>query len=66
MTNISKIGSVRTLVKLARQKGLMDVVLSPGSRNAPLIISFNASADFNCISIVDERSAAFIALGIAQ
>jgi len=66
MTNISNIGSVRTIVKLARQKGLMDIVLSPGSRNAPFIISFAAISDFNCISVVDERTAAFIALGIAQ
>lgn len=66
MTDISNIGSVRTLVKLSRQKGLMDVVLSPGSRNAPFIMSFAAIPDFNCISVVDERSAAFVALGIAQ
>ncbi|MCD6179452.1 MAG: 2-succinyl-5-enolpyruvyl-6-hydroxy-3-cyclohexene-1-carboxylic-acid synthase [Bacteroidales bacterium] len=42
------------------------IVFSPGSRNAPLIITFPRYKEFNCYSIVDERSAAFFALGIAQ
>jgi 2-succinyl-5-enolpyruvyl-6-hydroxy-3-cyclohexene-1-carboxylate synthase len=66
MSEISDIGSVRSLVETALKKGFTDVVLSPGSRNAPLIISFSAISDFNCISVVDERTAAFMALGMAQ
>jgi 2-succinyl-5-enolpyruvyl-6-hydroxy-3-cyclohexene-1-carboxylate synthase len=42
------------------------VVISPGSRNAPLTIGFTQHKDFETISIVDERCAAFFALGIAQ
>ena len=42
------------------------VVISPGSRNAPLIIGFNKSKYSKTLSVVDERSAAFFALGIAQ
>ncbi len=42
------------------------VVISPGSRNAPLIIEFNAYDSIQKYSIVDERSAAFFALGMAQ
>lgn len=42
------------------------IVLSPGSRNAPLIIGFNASGKIKIESVVDERSAGFFALGIAQ
>jgi len=42
------------------------VVISPGSRNAPLIIGFNKSNYSKTLSVVDERSAAFFALGIAQ
>ncbi len=42
------------------------VVISPGSRNAPLIIGFNKSVNIKTLSVVDERSAAFFALGIAQ
>ena len=42
------------------------IVISPGSRNAPLTLSFTADPFFKCFSIVDERSAAFFALGMAQ
>ncbi|MDO9138567.1 MAG: thiamine pyrophosphate-binding protein, partial [Lutibacter sp.] len=42
------------------------IVISPGSRNAPLIIGFNVSEKIKIESVVDERSAAFFALGIAQ
>lgn len=43
-----------------------DVVISPGSRNAPLTIGFTNHPDINTYSIADERSAAFFALGLAQ
>lgn len=42
------------------------MVISPGSRNAPLTISFVNDDRFKCWSIPDERSAGFFALGIAQ
>lgn len=58
--------NVRALISIAKQKGVTHVVFSPGSRNAPLVIGFTADPDFNCISVPDERSAGFIALGIAQ
>lgn len=45
--------------------GIRDVVISPGSRNAPLTISFNQSGKFNCHSIADERVAAFYAMGMS-
>ncbi|GGD37738.1 2-succinyl-5-enolpyruvyl-6-hydroxy-3-cyclohexene-1-carboxylate synthase [Muriicola marianensis] len=41
-------------------------MISPGSRNAPLIIGFTEDPFFTCYSIVDERSAAFFAIGMAQ
>ncbi|MGY5351226.1 2-succinyl-5-enolpyruvyl-6-hydroxy-3-cyclohexene-1-carboxylic-acid synthase [Wenyingzhuangia sp. IMCC45533] len=43
-----------------------DVVISPGSRNAPLTIGFNQFPNINTLSVVDERCAAFVALGMAQ
>lgn len=46
--------------------GIKDIVLSPGSRNAPIIIHFSNHFLFNCFNIVDERSAGFIALGMSQ
>lgn len=42
------------------------VVISPGSRNAPLTIGFSNHTDIETLSVVDERCAAFFALGIAQ
>lgn len=42
------------------------VVISPGSRNAPLTIGFSNHSKIETLSVVDERSAAFFALGIAQ
>ncbi|CAL2074645.1 2-succinyl-5-enolpyruvyl-6-hydroxy-3-cyclohexene-1-carboxylic-acid synthase [Tenacibaculum sp. 190524A05c] len=42
------------------------VVISPGSRNAPLTIGFSNLDEVETFSIVDERAAAFFALGIAQ
>ena len=42
------------------------VVISPGSRNAPLTIGFFNHPKIKTLSIVDERCAAFFALGIAQ
>lgn len=42
------------------------VVISPGSRNAPLTIAFANHPQITTKSIVDERSAGFFALGLAQ
>lgn len=50
---------------LARQ-GVRRCVVSPGSRNAPLILAFDACPDIELTVVADERSAAFIALGMSQ
>lgn len=62
----SSIPSAQTVVMHCKAKGIENIVISPGSRNAPLIIGFTEDSFFKCFSIVDERSAAFFALGIAQ
>jgi len=56
---------VQTLVFAAKEFGIKHVVISPGSRNAPITISFNRSNFFTCHSIPDERAAGFYGLGIA-
>jgi 2-succinyl-5-enolpyruvyl-6-hydroxy-3-cyclohexene-1-carboxylate synthase len=58
--------SVRLLSSLLKQQGIFDIVISPGSRNAPLIIEFTHQKEFTNYSVIDERSAGFFALGIAQ
>ncbi len=54
------------IISACCQFEIQTVVISPGSRNAPLTIGFSNHDDFETISIVDERCAAFFALGIAQ
>ncbi len=49
-----------------KEKNIHHIVLSPGSRNAPLTIGFASDSFFTTYSIVDERSAGFFALGLAQ
>lgn len=58
--------NVQLLVSNCVALGLRHVVVSPGSRNAPLIIAFNQHPEIRCVVIPDERSAAFFALGMAQ
>ena len=64
--NYSKIPVAQSVVALCLSKGIQKVVISPGSRNAPLTIGFIHHPDVEAYSIVDERCAAFFALGIAQ
>ena len=56
----------QTITQLCVAKGIRNIVISPGSRNAPLTIGFTENKNFKNYSIVDERCAAFFALGIAQ
>ena len=63
-TNLAR-STVRQLIEL----GIQDVVLSPGSRNAPLSLAFYYAEKKGLIRLhirIDERSAAFFAIGIAK
>lgn len=62
-----KIPLAQSLIEIFKAKGIRHIVISPGSRNAPLTIGFTNQQDFfKCYSIADERCAAFFALGMAQ
>lgn len=61
-----KIPLAQSILEICDAKGVHHIVISPGSRNAPLTIGFTNNPNFKCYSIVDERCAAFFALGIAQ
>ncbi len=54
------------LASLLYRHGTRDAVISPGSRNAPLIIALERHPDINTKVVIDERCAAFIALGMAS
>ena len=47
-------------------QGIENVVISPGSRNAPMTLGFVNHPKINTFSITDERCAAFFALGMSQ
>ncbi|WP_296705160.1 2-succinyl-5-enolpyruvyl-6-hydroxy-3-cyclohexene-1-carboxylic-acid synthase [Algoriphagus sp.] len=57
---------ITELVAICAKKGIKNVILSPGSRCAPLTLSFARHPQIHTRTISDERSAAFIALGMAQ
>lgn len=63
---ISDKNGLEHLSRLLIAKEVKHIVFSPGSRNAPLMATFPRYTEFECYSVVDERSAAFFALGIAQ
>ena len=56
----------QSIIELCKAKNLTNVVISPGSRNAPLTIGFTNDPFFTCYSIADERCAAFFGMGLAQ
>ena len=56
----------QSIIDLCFKKNIKNIVISPGSRNAPLVLGFNNNSFFKTYSVVDERVAAFFALGIAQ
>tara|TARA_B100001142_G_scaffold325346_1_gene378745 strand:- start:1714 stop:3417 length:1704 start_codon:yes stop_codon:yes gene_type:complete len=47
-------------------QGVEHVVISPGSRSTPLTLTFAQTANINTWVQLDERSAAFFALGLAK
>jgi len=59
----------RVIVRQIIEAGITDVVVSPGSRNAPLSLAFFAASKRGLIKLhvrIDERTAAFFALGIIK
>ncbi|MDB5267984.1 MAG: 2-succinyl-5-enolpyruvyl-6-hydroxy-3-cyclohexene-carboxylate synthase [Hymenobacter sp.] len=58
--------AIYNIAEICAQHGITDVVLSPGSRSAPLTLAFARHPDLNVRVVPDERAAAFIGLGIAQ
>jgi 2-succinyl-5-enolpyruvyl-6-hydroxy-3-cyclohexene-1-carboxylate synthase len=57
---------IAALAPVLERMGARQVVIAPGSRNAPLIQLFTSHIGFSCHSIVDERSAGYVALGMAR
>lgn len=58
--------NVQILLSLLKEHGVKKMVLSPGSANASFVASAQYDSDFELYSSVDERSAAYIACGLAE
>lgn len=58
--------NVQIIVSLLKKFGVKHIVLSPGTRNIPLVCSVENDSFFKCYSITDERSAAFFGIGLIQ
>jgi 2-succinyl-5-enolpyruvyl-6-hydroxy-3-cyclohexene-1-carboxylate synthase len=61
-----RLQAILDIAELCALKGITQAILCPGSRCAPLTLAFTQHGDFQVRTISDERSAAFIANGIAQ
>ncbi|QNO38091.1 2-succinyl-5-enolpyruvyl-6-hydroxy-3-cyclohexene-1-carboxylate synthase [Protaetiibacter sp. SSC-01] len=57
--------NVQILVALLKEHGVRHAVISPGSRNMALVRSLENDPFFTCYSVVDERSAAYFAIGVS-
>ncbi|MBQ2949317.1 MAG: 2-succinyl-5-enolpyruvyl-6-hydroxy-3-cyclohexene-1-carboxylic-acid synthase [Clostridia bacterium] len=62
----TSIGNVSIIVALLKAHGIRHLVLSAGTRHVPLAHSVENDDFFTCYSVVDERSAAYFALGLAK
>ncbi|MBD2464400.1 2-succinyl-5-enolpyruvyl-6-hydroxy-3-cyclohexene-1-carboxylic-acid synthase [Oscillatoria sp. FACHB-1407] len=66
--NFSNTNSIwaSVLVETLHRLGLHTAIICPGSRSAPLAVAFAQHPQIEAIPVLDERSAAFFALGLAR
>ncbi len=62
----TEVKSYQFLIALLKKYNIKHCVLSAGSRNVPFVHSVEEDSYFKCYSVVDERSAGYFALGLAQ
>jgi len=62
----SNIESVQILIAMLKAYNISDVILAPGGSNIPIIHSLENDSYFECYSVVDERSAVYFSMGVAQ
>jgi len=58
--------NVQILVALMKAHGIKKVIVNPGATNITLVQSLHNDSFFELISVVDERSAAYMACGLAE
>jgi 2-succinyl-5-enolpyruvyl-6-hydroxy-3-cyclohexene-1-carboxylate synthase len=62
----STFAPIQVLVDELARCGMTHAVTCPGSRNAPIALTLAAQEGLTAVSVLDERSAGFVALGIAK
>lgn len=62
----TELKAYQIIIALMKKWGIRHCVLSAGSRNVPFVHSVEEDPYFQCYSVVDERSAGYFALGLAQ
>lgn len=62
----TELKSYQIIIALLKEYGIRKCVLSAGARNVPFVHSVEEDPYFECYSVVDERSAGYFALGLAQ
>lgn len=65
-TGLVNLRFAQTLVDALAAAGVADAVISPGSRSTPLALAFLRQPAISCTVAIDERCAAFFALGRAK
>src|SRR3954463_11839839 len=62
----STFAPLQVLVEELVRSGMTHAVTCPGSRNAPIALTLAAQDGLTAVSVLDERSGGFVALGIAK
>ncbi|MEI1256631.1 thiamine pyrophosphate-binding protein [Blautia sp. JLR.GB0024] len=60
----ANIDNIKILIQLLKKNKISDLVISPGGTNIPIIEVVEKDDFFTCHSVVDERSAAYYAIGL--
>ena len=60
----SNIQNIKIIVELLKNNQIKNLVISPGGTNIPIIKAVQDDPFFRCFSVVDERSAAYFAIGL--
>ena len=61
---IDNIDNIKIIVQLLKHNNIKKIVISPGGTNIPFVRAVQDDPDFECFSVVDERSAVYFAIGL--
>lgn len=65
MTNKNVYNTIHYIIAMLKAYKIKNIIASPGTQNSYFNSLVQQDSDFNCFSIIDERSAAYVATGLA-